>query len=480
MQRRQTAREMFVLVLLTAAALLIQGYHAGVEDQAIYLPAIKKNLDPTLYPHDAAFFLNQAGPTLFDELISETVRWAHLPVEIALFAWHVLSIFLLLLASRQLSRRIFSDPVAQWAAVTMTAVMLALPVAGTLLRITAEYLHPRNLATAALLFALVAVLDRKATALAWLAVSAVLHPQMAVFGAFHLAVQAWRVPASGQALAALSFPRAFLQAGDAWRAVLETRTHHFPLRWKWYEQAGAIAPLVLLAWFAHMGKRAGNGVLAHVSGRMALSGGLGVAGAVAITLIPGQERLIRAQSMRSLHLVYLLLVLVGGGLLGQFVLRNRLRWILLFVPLAAAMFCGQMRLYPSSAHVEWPGAAPTTAWTQAFDWIRQNTPQDALFALDPRYMERPGEDFHGFRALAERSMLADYTKDRGVAALFPELAETWREQMQVRGNWSQLTAGDFRRLKERFGVAWVVLERPGVPGLACPYVNEAVMVCRVE
>jgi len=50
---------------------------------------------------------------------------------------------------------------------------------------------------------------------------------------------------------------------------------------------------------------------------------------------------------------------------------------------------------------------------QAFDWAKHNTPVDSLFALDPRYMELPGEDYHGFRALAERSVLADDLKDQG-------------------------------------------------------------------
>lgn len=465
------------ILLLTAAAILVHGYHVGVEDQAIYLPAIKKNLDPGLYPHDAAFFLRQAAPALFDELISGTVQWSGLPLEWALLAWHALSVFLILLGARQLTLRLFADEVAQWAGVVMTAVMLGLPVAGTLLHIAAEYLHPRNLATAALLFALVAVLDRRATAIAWLAVAAVLHPQMAFFGAYHLAFQAVRLPRSAKGPAAIPL---FDPAGEAWREALATRSHHYPLRWAWYEQLGAVAPLVLLEWFARLGRRLDAPLLAHVSRRLALSGGFAVAGAVVITLVPGFERLIPAQTMRALHLVYILLFLLGGGLLGQYVLRNRLRWILLFVPLVAVMAYAGKQLYPASPHVEWPGAAHRTAWLRAFDWVRQNTPRDALFALDPRYMERPGENFHGFRALAERSMLADYTKDRGVAALFPELAGTWRQQVQARENWPQFTAADFRVLRERFGVNWVILEFDGIPDLPCPYRNSGVAVCRID
>lgn len=470
-------RDLLWLLLLTAAAILIHGYHVGVEDQAIYLPAIKKNLDPGLYPHDASFFLAQAGPTLFDELVAGTVRWSGLPLEWALLAWHVISVFLILLGARQLTLRLFPDTVAQWAGVAMTTVMLGLPVAGTRLHITAEYLHPRNLATAALLFALVAVLDGRVTAIAWMAVMAVLHPQMAVFGVYHLVFQAMGLPQNGKVLAALP---PIDSAGEAWREVMSSRQHHFPLRWHWYEQLGAVAPPLLLAWFARLGRKLDAPLLAHVSGRSALSGSLAVAGAVVITVVPGFERLIPVQSMRSLHFVYILLFLLGGGLLGQFVLRNRLRWILLFVPLVAVMAYAGKQLYPASPHIEWPGAAPRAAWLQAFDWVRQNTPRDALFALDPRYMERPGEDNHGFRAFAERSMLADYFKDRGLSAIFSDQALQADLEVRARQNWRTFGADDFRRLRKAYGATWVIVERPGVAGLPCPYANEKVLVCQIE
>ncbi len=60
-------------------------------------------------------------------------------------------------------------------------------------------------------------------------------------------------------------------------------------------------------------------------------------------------------------------------------------------------------------------------WLQAFAWIRQNTPTDAYFALDPEYLAAPGEDYHSFRALAERSQLADAIKDTAVVTQVPEL-----------------------------------------------------------
>src|SRR6266851_5626727 len=110
------------------------------------------------------------------------------------------------------------------------------------------------------------------------------------------------------------------------------------------------------------------------------------------------------QPMRSLHLVYIMLFVFAGGLLAQFVLRDRgWRWLLLFLPICAGMWITQRQLFPATPHIELPGAAPRNDWVEAFLWIRNHTPVAAYFALDPDHMEVAGEDQHGFRGIAERS-----------------------------------------------------------------------------
>ena len=117
---------------------------------------------------------------------------------------------------------------------------------------------------------------------------------------------------------------------------------------------------------------------------------------------------------------------------------------------------------------------------RAFVWIREKTPSDAYFALNPDHMALAGEDQHGFRAIAERSRLADRVKDSGAVTMFPALAATWRRQVTAQNGWQSFRAEDFRLLKEEFGVDWVVLEQPGVTGMDCPYRNATLLVCRVE
>src|SRR5450755_561013 len=92
-----------LLLLLTAAALLVHGYHPYAEDAEIYLPGVEKILNPNLFPVMREFFASHASLTLFPNLIASSVRVSHLPFEFGLFLWHVASIFLLLLACWELA-----------------------------------------------------------------------------------------------------------------------------------------------------------------------------------------------------------------------------------------------------------------------------------------------------------------------------------------------------------------------------------------
>jgi hypothetical protein len=144
------------------------------------------------------------------------------------------------------------------------------------------------------------------------------------------------------------------------------------------------------------------------------------------------------------------------------------------------MFAAQRSLFPGTHHLELPGIPPRNPWLQAFAWVRNNTPLDAYFALDPDYMEVPGEDYHSFRALAERSELADAVKDAAVATQVPELAPAWQQQTDAVDGWQHFQKQDFLRLRQQLGVNWILVQRPGgIPGLACPYKNKAVAVCKL-
>jgi hypothetical protein len=279
----------------------------------------------------------------------------------------------------------------------------------------------------------------------------------------------------------LPFGLSFEPPSPAYHQVALSHSYFYLLRWQWFEWLGVIAPLILLWWFSRV---AGSRQLRNLDllCRALIVYELVYLLAGVVLSIPARfESLARLQPMRSLYLLYVLFFLFAGGLSGQYVLKNRIwRWAVLFVPLCAGMYLAQRALFPASAHVEWPGASPKNQWVLAFEWIRSNTPRNAIFAVDPFHMNIPGEDENGFRAIAQRSMLADVVKDGGAVTMFPPMAEEWLRQVQAQRDWKTFQAQDFRRLHAEYGVNWVVLQQPGVAGLDCPYQNAAVLACRVN
>ncbi len=494
---------MGTLLLLTAGALLVHGYHPFAEDAEIYLPGVEARLHPQLFPIGREFFLSHASLTFFPNVVAFSLRVTHLPMEVGLFLWHVASIFLLLLACWELSGMLFPDAnqpdtnKARWGGVCLVAALLTIPVAGTALYIMDQYLNPRNLAAFAVIFMVTRTLEKKyLLAFLWLVFAACMHPLMWVFP-FSFCVlllvmdkfdnrwfdNRWKSTVAANFLS-LGMPMAPATSA-AYHEAAKRHGFHYIQSWQWYELLGIVAPLVLFWWFGKAARSRQWSMVERVSRAFIVYGVIYLLAAVVVDLPARFEALARLQPLRSLHLLYIVMFVMMGGFIGEFLLRDRVwRWLLLFVPLCTGMFLAQRSLFPASQHVEWPGAAPKNPWEQAFVWIRQNTPVDALFALDPDYMRIPGEDQTGFRCLAERSRLADDGKDNGVVSMFPPLAEEWWAQVQAQTPWESLTAKDFSQLKSKYGVSWVVVHQPGVVGLGiagldCLYQNAAVKVCRL-
>jgi hypothetical protein len=489
-----TRKTVFFLLLLTAGALAVHGYHPYAEDAEIYLPGVEKILHPELFPAGQEFFASHASLTIFPNLIALFVRVTHVPMEAGLFFWHLLSIFLLLLGCWELSGKCFPSARARWGAVGLVATLLTIPVAGTALYIVDPYLNPRNLAAFAGIFAVVRTLERKyVRAGLWLVFAGSVHPLMAAFAfsycALLVVMDKFKGRADGSAALEVAGGMGYLlpfgisldpPTSQAYHEAAMRHGFHYVQLWQWYEVLGAVAPILLFMWFARIARSRQWHDLNRLCRALVVYNLIYLLAALVVDLPARFESLARLQPLRSLHLLYILMFVVMGGLAGEFVLKGRVwRWLALFVPLSAGMFCAQRGLFPASSHIEWPGMVSKNPWAQAFVWIRGNTPEDAVFALDPLFMELPGEDATGFRCLAERSRLADSLKDSGAVSMFPPLAGHWWEEVQAQTPWKYFRAEDFARLKEKYGVRWVVVQQPGVEGLDCGYQNNTVRVCRL-
>jgi hypothetical protein len=480
------------LTLLTLLAVLTLGYHLGVDDAEIYVPAIKRAADPSLYPYDSQFFMAHAHLSWFSNLVGDSAQLTRLPVNLVIFVWYVFGIFLLLFASWRLLCACFATERARWSGVVLVMCLLSVPVAGTALVIMDPYMTARSLSTPATILAIAYyVSNRPKSALLWLLLTALIHPQMAVYGAVFLGCMAVArrlrestppIPVFGLLwLTGFPFLFEFQPARGAAREALFSRTYFFVSNWTWYEWVGIAAPLALLWWFSSVRPRGTTPAFGPLARTLVLFGLLFAAAGVLLAIPVRLENYTRLQPMRAFHLVYVVFFVLVGGLIGEYALKSSAwRWLCLFVPLVVSMWLLQQSEFPSSSHIEWPGAGYRENWTSAFLWVRDHTPKDALFALDPNYMLRHGEDEHGFRAIAERSAMADNIKDSGAVSLFPQLAEDWKQQVEAQSGWEHFQRSDFDGLAKHYHVNWIVTRRPGPAGLTCPYTNQELAVCQVN
>jgi len=471
------------ILLATLCSVLVHGYHPFVEDAEIYVPGIKKLLHPALYPHNQGFFASHAGMTLYPNLVAWSSRLAHLSLEWTLLAWHFICIFVLLLGCWKLGMVCFRSERAAWAGSLLVAGLLTIPVAGTALYIMDQYLNPRSFSTATAVWIAASALERKyARATIWIGLTALVHPLMAVFSlGFILFLIARDKIQSPQIFAGLLLPAAlFPPVTSAYKRAIEAHSYFFILRWEWFEWLGIFGPMLLFWWFGSWAKRRQLTALHRLCLTTIVFCSACLVAALVITVPPQFVRFAELQPMRGLLMAYIFLFVVGGGLLGEYVLKAQVwRWLAVFLPIALGMFYAQRQLFPATQHLEFPGRSTANSWIETLLWIRSNTPPDAYFALDPEHMRAPGEDQHGFRAIAERSMLADAVKDSGAVTMFPALAQTWQEQVDAQRGWEDFRRKDFENLRDRFGVTWLVIEKAQTAAMDCPYHNSEIFVCRI-
>jgi len=480
------ARNILLILAFTLLAMAVMGYHPGFEDDGVYLTAIKSELNPSLYSHDAEFFRLQLQASVFDKSVAALIRLTGIPVAWAELLLQAASILLIVAACWSIARKLFAEERARWAGVAMVAAMLTLPVAGSALNMADQHLHPRNVATGFILVAVSRILAGKRWhAVPLLAMAFLFHPLMAALGIsfclfLTLAMLDRQSAASGPVAAMAPLGWVFTAPTPEWRRALGTRTYYFLFKWTWYEWLGAVGPLILFWQLWRFASKRRETTLARFSLAVVCYGVFQLVIAIVINATPALVRLIPLQPMRFLHLIYFFLTLVSGCLIGKYVVNDNVwRWAMFLVVINVGMFASQRALVGGTEHLEMPGSHSVNPWLQAFEWIRRNTPTTAYFALDPYYLASPGEDYHSFRALAERSQLADGVKDPAVVTQVPVLGPDWDRQISAQSGWTSFRLADFERLKAEFGVDWVLVRYPEPAGLKCRWHNKNLSVCEI-
>jgi hypothetical protein len=511
--RRERSFAALQVTALTFLALLVHGYHPYAEDGGVYLPEIKRLLDPRLYPQGAEFVVGHLRYSMFAPAMAGLVRQSHLNVDVVMLLVHLATFWATLFAAWLLAARCFASREARGGAVALLAVWMTLPIAGTSLMLMDPYVTARSVSTPCVLLALLGAMEFLQPQFdigdehGWrglvlccmaLAGAGMMHPLMAGYGFGSVlllgaalsksrVVRVWGTVALGLTAVAIAAVAQLTAPAESavYRSVLLTRDYWFLSQWHWFELIGLAAPLAILTLVAAGPRRMGDEARVGLARMAVAAGGIAVAVALLFARMGMTTHFIaRMQPLRVFQLVYVVMALMLGAVLGERVLqRGAKRWVAVFAVLAGVMMAAERRTFPASPHLELPVADGPglygNHWEKAFEWIRRNTPRDAVFAMDTEYITRNGEDAQGFRAIAERSVLPDFSKDGGVVTNNAELAAAW-----LVGQVAQTALNaepDARRVAalRPLGVTWVVLERDAVTQFTCEYANEAVKVCRL-
>ena len=484
----------FPWLLLTVQSLLVlvvNGYHLGVEDAEIYLPAAKRLRDARLYPYASEFFLAHGHLSLFSPLLALSSWMTHLSMDWTVLLWYLVTLFGTVSGCWALASACFTSDTARWTAVFVASSVLAMPATNTGLLLFDPYLTARSFSTPLALIALSCFLKRRfAFALILTLLTASFHPQMVLYLVFLFAVifAAERVkPAVAEPVPVMAsvgvLPGGFhfAPATGPYREALYSRDYFFAYNWEWFHWVGVFAPLGILAWFWYRPFRGTTPAFRRVCLALIPFGLVSVVVAMVLASSTSFDMFERLQPMRTFHLITLIFMLLLGGFLGEYLVRGR-AWVgaVLLVAISAGMFTVARQTYPNSTQIELPGMKSPNPWVSTLLWIRGNVPSDAVFAVDAGYLKDDITDTHGFRAISERSSLADTYKDSGVVSLFPDLADEWKRMSTATTGVNHFTQADFARLRGQYPqVSWTVIHGKAPGGLSCPYAQQGFVVCQM-
>src|SRR3954452_7188435 len=408
--RLKTALALFGLTLLAFA---IHGYHYGIEDEAIYLPAIKKILDPSLYPRDSEFFMGQARGTALPWIIAGLTRLSHAPLPWVVITAQFASIYAFLGGCWMIASRCFPVRRQRWAGVALVTALLTLPVAGTSIYLADQHVHPRTVACALVLMAIAWALNvhrtdaesqslrreeirgRKTACVFACIAAASIHPLMALYGiafvvVLWLPLERWKdhslVDRPTILCAALVTLPFLAHPTAAWRAAPATREYSTLRNWEWYEWLGLLGPMIIVWWLRRVAEGQQLHTLARLLQRLNMYAAVMCVVTLAVTLPHATEFLWPLQPFRYLHTVYVLMIMAAAGLLAaKRVWPAAAASAVLATVMCVVQFV-QFGIFSGTPHFDVPGQASGNAYVEAFLWARDHTGKDAYFALDPEYM----------------------------------------------------------------------------------------------
>jgi hypothetical protein len=446
------------------------GYRYAAGDQAFYIPAVLRHLDPALFPRDALLIDAQAHIVTVDDVVAAVVRTTGASMQHVFLALYLGTLALLYTGGVRLGSCLFRS---RWTVVALAAALtLRHAIAKTGANTLEAYFHPRLLAFALGLLAVREFLDRRwILMLALLAAAVLLHPTTAVWFGVWLSVAAWaratrhRAAIAGAIAAGAAAAALLLLVGPlAGRLVIMDTAwldgigpkDLFPGEWPlnvWVTNLIAF-PVIALGWH----RRRAAGVL--IPGETALAAGAFALLALFICWVPFDVARVAIAVQLQLSRVFWLTDVFATAYLVWLLSEGTPRFRPLGVAVAIALLSLARGTY--STFIEFRDR-PLFAidighadWREAMAFAR-TTDRASGWLADPLHAAKYGSSL---RAAGSRDVLLERIKDHAIAIYDRPTALRVADREDALGVLPWDTPDGARALARRYGLDYLVVDRP--------------------
>jgi hypothetical protein len=444
------------------------GYRYGVSDQAFYIPAFMRAVDPATFPRDAPLIDAQARLMVLDDMVGALVKATGVSLETICAIGYFASLLLIWIALIAIGRSLYAT---SWGVVALLAAFtLRHQITKTSTNSFEPYFHPRMLAFACGALAVAALLRRRGmVAITLVGIAAAVHVTTAFWFAVLIGVAlivsdrtlrplllggvGVAIVAGAWALTVGPLAGSLVRIDPAWRALLETKDTLFAHEWPagaWVANLGTAA---LWAWA--YAERRRRGVATSVDTGLAAGG----AALVALFLLTlplsayGTRLVVELQISRVFWVVdFMATVYVLSAL--------ELRWprahVIRAVAVALILFSVARGVYILQVERAdrnlFAFTIPPSSWHDAMAWVRR-APGHAHVLADPGHAWKYGTSV---RVAAGRDVFHEEVKDTAVAIYSRDVAIRVAERSGALGAFDQLTAERARQLAADYELDYLV------------------------
>jgi hypothetical protein len=473
----RTLRQPGTLLLISAfvvlATLNSAGYRFGASDQAFYVPAVLDRLDSTLFPRDSGLIASQARLTLVDETVAALARLTNRSLPVLFAGLYVVTLGLLAWNARRLGETLYKT---RWAAVAFVAALTlrhAIYKTGT--NSLEAYFHPRQLAFALGVMALGLFLRARAgLALGPLVPAAMLHPTTALWFVVWLAVAVFvekpgarrplALASTGLGAAGIWLVTSGPLAGrlapmdQEWLATLVTKDYLFPLQWPatvWLLNLGYV-PIIVAGYVTR--RRAGL-LVRHETGMVA--GCLSLLAVFVAFLVLHTVPVALAVQMQPARVFWMLDFLATAYAVWWLAegASSGARRAAIAAAAIALLSTGRGLYVAAVLYPQRPMAqiyVTDTDWGRVMAWARSSDASSAWMA-DPAHAALYGTSV---RVAGERDVFVEEIKDTAIGLYDRAVAIRTRDRLAAIGPFDSLTAEHARGIGRRFGLDYLIADRP--------------------